>query len=460
MGFFRSLIAPAARPSAPPPTPVAPKFSFEGLSERDAVSLHSSARIKAYSRDEVAFKGTESRNFLIVAEGAVDVSIQTNRGTNVPSTYITGDCISPFQGAENSPYIIECREATTLIEVTPAAFQLLPDKAQLWIYRRANGALGRAHREVLREGVENERRNGLLTLYIENELAKKRSVVFSEFIQGFIRKTPRLPVFVMELAAKLLDEGTSVQEVVTSIKRDPAMAAAVLRTVNSAMYGFTNKIENFYHACVVLGFDNIYQLVLRDALRQVVPSNAETKIVHSHSCVTSALCYETAMATAGKIHPQTAMTYGLLHEVGCSVIWLIKAEKAVAPEFVPLLDSAKIGSDLLQQWGLPDRICRVIELQRYPEFAPPDAIDPEFRQDLAVLHLAHLFEDMVQGETPDPGKRVHSQAYMRVLGLEGQTPEGFFMSRIAPALSRNKQRYGLEVRQLIDRLEESSKEKA
>ena len=225
------------------------------------------------------------------------------------------------------------------------------------------------------------------------------------------------------------------------------------------MYGFSHKIENFYHACVVLGFDNIYQLVMRDALRTVVPGNAETRMVHGHSCVVSALCYETAMATGGRVHPQTAMTYGLLHEIGCSVIWLMRAEKAVAPEFTALLDTGKIGSDLLQQWGLPDRICRVVELQRYPEFAGPEMIDSEFRQDLAVLHLAHFFEHLLTGQTPAPAARVHTPAYFKELGLGTKTPEEFFTANIAPALIRNKQRYGVEVRTMIETFEEASKPK-
>jgi len=464
MGFFRSLIAPAAKPAAPPPVSRPPlaaigqtKLSFEGLSERDSLLLHSSAKIKTYVPGEMVFQGPSNRNFYIVADGSVVVTVNTDSLKTLPAFYVLGDCISPFQAPAQTLYLGECREVSTVAEITPAAFRLLPEKVQLWIHQRANRALMRIQSSVVQGRLESERRNGILTLYVENELAKTRSVVFSDFVQSFIRKTPRLPVFVMELAGKLLDETTSVQDVVASIKRDPTVAADVLRTVNSAMFGFSNKIDNFYHACVVLGFDNIYQLVMRDALRTVVPSNAETRQVHGHSCVISALCYETAIASGGRIHPQTAMTYGLLHEIGCSVVWMMRAEKAVAPEFSDLLDTGKIGSDLLQQWGLPDRICRIVELQRYPEFAGPEMIDAEFRQDLAVLHLAHFFERLLSGETAEPAARVHTSAYFKELGLGNRSPEEFFVSHIATALIRNKQRYGIEVRTLIERYEEGSR---
>ncbi len=455
MGFLRSLLAPAAKPAATPITKTAvatphKKLLLEGLSERDSLLLHSSAKVKTYAIGDIVFSGAQNRNFYVVTEGAVEIA---------PGLYLAGDCISPFQGASESSCAAECREPSTVLEITPAAFQLLPDKVQLWIYQKANRALIRIQSATAEARRESERQNRILTVYVENELAKTRSVVFSDLVQSFIKKTPRLPVFVMELAAKLLDETTSVPDVVTSIKRDPAVAAEVLKTVNSAMYAFSHKIENFYHACVVLGFDNIYQLVMRDALRTVVPMNAETRLVHGHSCVVSALCYETAMATGGRVHPQTAMTYGLLHDIGSSVVWLMRAEKAVAPEFTSLLDTSKIGSDLLQQWGLPDRICRVVELQRYPEFAGPEMIDAEFRQDLSVLHMAHFFERLLSGETPAPAARVHTPAYFKNLGLGTKTPEEFFASNIAPALIRNKQRHGVEVRSVIERFEEASKPK-
>jgi hypothetical protein len=84
-------------------------------------------------------------------------------------------------------------------------------------------------------------------------------------------------------------------------------------------------------------------------------------------------------------------------------------------------------------------------------------IDSEFRRDLAVLHLAHFFERLLSGEAPEPAARVHTPSYFKELGLGNRTPEDFFMSHVAPALIRNKQRYGVEVRTMIDKFEEASK---
>ena len=61
---------------------------------------------------------------------------------------------------------------------------------------------------------------------------------------------------------------------------------------------------------------------------------------------------------------------------------MMKKDHPMTGEFIALLDTAKIGADLLQQWGLPDRICRAVELQRYPHFAAPDLINPIFSKAL------------------------------------------------------------------------------
>lgn len=449
MKFFKS-IAPTA--TIQTTVPANQKLSLEGLLERDAVSLYTSASVRICRKDETIFQCGDSASFFVIADGEVRVFGQTGDRRSRPAIYYKGDCISPFQSRPDWNYAGECQEASTVIEVTPSVFSLLPDKLQLWIQGCANRSAGRVHHESVRESVKNDRKNTLLTLYIENELAKARNVVFSEFVQGFIAKTPRLPTFAIDLATKLLDEHTSMHEVVDSIKRDPAFAAALLRTVNSALYGLSHKIESFHQACVLLGFQNIYQHVLRDALHQVMPATAETHRIHIHSCVISALCYETAMA-CGKVNAQTATTSGLLHDIGRGVVLLMQKEHPVTSEFVSLIDTAKIGSDLLQSWGLPDRICRVVELQRYTEFAPPELIESDFRQELAVLHMGHLFEKLIDGADLSPMSTIHTAAYMDLLGLVNTTPEDFFKNRIVPALVHNKARYAEEVRTAITRVE-------
>jgi len=448
-GFGKAATATAPVAASAPST--TRKLSLEGVSEKDLVSLYASATVRTYRRGEVILRDEQTPNFLVVADGSIELTVQYGDCSGRPTIYVKGDCASPLGKAPDVKYLVEACEASTIIEITPKVLPYLPDKMQLWLHKNAYRSTDRRLQESITDCFRNQRRSALLTLYTENELAKARSIVFSEFGQGFIAKTPRLPVFAVDLTTRLLDERTTVQEVVESIKQDPSLAAALLKTVNSALYGFPQKIDSFYHATVLLGFSNIYQFVLRDSLRNVMPVTAETQRIHAHSCIISALCYEIAMA-CGKAHPQTAATIGLLHDIGSGAVLLMKKENPVAGEFISLLDTAKIGSDMLQRWGLPDRICRAVELQRYPEFSSPDLIESDVHQSLAVLHLAHIFETLLNGEALASTSTIYTSDYMALIGIAGITPEDYFKTRIVPALCRNKNRYAEEVQTAIARV--------
>src|SRR5439155_210880 len=205
-------------------------------------------------------------------------------------------------------------------------------------------------------------KNALLTSYIGSRNEQSYAAIQSEFVQEFLRNMPRMPAYAMDLAAKLLDEKTSVQEVVEGIKRDPSIAGIVLRTVNSAQCSFDKKIESFYHACMILGFNNIYNLILREAVKSSMPVTKETQQIHTHSCLISMLCYEVASATKDT-QSQTATTIGLLHDMGKGIQVLLKVTNPAKAEYIETLPSGKLGADLLRVWGIPDRICDIVELQ-------------------------------------------------------------------------------------------------
>src|SRR5262249_38269713 len=151
----------------------------------------------------------------------------------------------------------------------------------------------------------------------------------------------------------------------------------VLRVVNSAQYAFSKKIETFYHACIILGFNNLYSLIMREAVESTLPSNEETRKIHAHSCLISFITYELC-ACAKDIPTQSAMTLGLLHDLGKGVQIVMKHANWTIHEYVDTFDSARLGADLLRKWALPERLCQMVEIQEEPEFTPPDLMPAEF----------------------------------------------------------------------------------
>ena len=291
-------------------------------------------------------------------------------------------------------------------------------------------------------------KNALMTQYFARERTALCEPIQSGFVQDFLRKMPRMPAYAMDLTVKLLDENASVQEIADGIKSDPSVAAIVLRAVNSPQYSFQKKIETFYHACMILGLNSIYDLILREAFHSAMPDSIDTRRIHQHSCLISALCYEIA-AAAKDPQAQAATTLGLLHDMGKGVQILMKGAHADKADRIDAMPASKLGAELLLLWGLSERMCRIVECQDYPEFTPPEMIQPEYQRGTAVLHLAHVLERMLAGQAVEPERDIYTRDYMALLGLPEPALSELLKDCILPSQKKNRSRLPAQIRDMI-----------
>ena len=98
---------------------------------------------------------------------------------------------------------------------------------------------------------------------------------------GPFRKSTRKHSIYSRLSAKLLDDNVSAKEVTESVQEEPALAAAILKTVNSAYYGLTEKMSSLHHAILYLGFNNVYQLILENSIKNIMPQAIPLPITKS-----------------------------------------------------------------------------------------------------------------------------------------------------------------------------------
>lgn len=433
MKFFSKSSPAPSRPAVVQKPPV-----LEGWSENDLVSVYNAAPVRHLRKGDRLFTDLESTDcFVVVLDGSLQVVVKWDLHMGRPGILGRGDCIAPLPKSPGLLYCSEALEACTVIEITPTVLNYLPASAQLCVYRVAIQSTSRINAYIRAVNGEVTSKNARLAVYVAHRESDRRAPMEADQVRTFIKNIPRLPAFGIELAMKLIDETTSVQEVVETIKRDPATAALVLRVVNSAQYGFS-KIETFYHACMILGFNNLYSLIMSEAVEATVPRIEESQAVHTHSCLASFLCYEISMA-AKDVSAQTAMTLGLLHDVGKGIQILMKQARWMMPQFIDMLDSSKLGADLLRYWGLPERICLMVEAQRVPEFTPPDLVPADYRREIAVLYLSHILESLIAGSNLSD-LSIYAKDYMAVLGMANTTPEQLLKDRIIPSLSRNMRR--------------------
>ena len=186
-----------------------------------------------------------------------------------------------------------------------------------------------------------------------------------------VDRLPTLPIIYTKLTRLLQAPNTTVQTVGNIIAEDQAIAVKVLRLVNSAFYGLPHKIGSLKHAIVLLGLNQVKNLVLATSTLQMFQEfkSAEAfdmKKFWEHS-VGCAIAAKVLAETAHLGSPDDIFSGGLLHDVGKLIhaIYLDEAFTAVIADVqeneVPMIESEKkilgydhsyTGRELAARWSL------------------------------------------------------------------------------------------------------------
>ena len=219
-----------------------------------------------------------------------------------------------------------------------------------------------------------------------------------------IQDIPTLPNVVYHLTRLMENPATSALQVSEVISRDQALTAKVLKLVNSAYYGFPRKINTVSQAVVILGYNNIRNLVFTTSVFDVVvkPNGSEplfNKVKfweHSLGCAASAKIITKKM---GFKKTEETFIAGLLHDLGKIVLYhFLEGESAevlmVAAERDLLLIEAEqevlginhtyAGKLLADKWNLPRDITAAISFHHNPLPAGDN-----FRL-CSIIHLADI----------------------------------------------------------------------
>jgi HD-like signal output (HDOD) protein len=215
-----------------------------------------------------------------------------------------------------------------------------------------------------------------------------------------IRNLPPIPTVVVRLTQLLNDPMTSTHEIGNLISQDQALTTKILTVANSPLYGLPRKVPSIDFAILVLGFEQIKQIVialsLMDTFRNENAKYWNRKSFWLHSFVTAI----TAKNIANDLkYPKAgeAFTAGLLHDLGISVI-----QKYFNKEFIEINDlvstnlisyteaenkvfdltHSEIGQILCDKWNLPSALSDAILFHHNPSEAENN------KELAAIIHLA------------------------------------------------------------------------
>jgi len=213
---------------------------------------------------------------------------------------------------------------------------------------------------------------------------------------------PTLPTIYMKLSHLLNGPDPSIRTISNIISEDPAIAAMVLKIVNSAAYGFRNKIGDLQHAIVILGLNEIKNLVLASSIYKIVKEFKSSSAFdmqafwkHSIGC---AIVARVLAETGNLSSPEDVFTAGLLHDIGKLIhagylheefaavmadvaetgSQMSKSEKKILG-----FDHAQTGGALAEKWGLP-RVTINMIAHHHLSYTP-DALTKE----MAAIHIGN-----------------------------------------------------------------------
>jgi HD-like signal output (HDOD) protein len=222
-----------------------------------------------------------------------------------------------------------------------------------------------------------------------------------------LKHLPSAPKVLPRLKELLGDANSSMVEVVTLIRLDPAIAARVLQVGNSAYFSQGTRCFTIDEAVQRVGYDQVYQLVSYSVASQVLIRPLVVYGIdadeHWKRSVVCALAAELLASRSGQDR-DVAYTVGLLHSLGMVAIedWAsrhspelrLQSEKglleASAYEQAALgLTQADVGAALLRHWEFPSSMCEPVQRQYAPRSSPA-----QMRM-ACLLHCAKWLRDKV-----------------------------------------------------------------
>ncbi|NDY41811.1 HDOD domain-containing protein [Dissulfurirhabdus thermomarina] len=195
---------------------------------------------------------------------------------------------------------------------------------------------------------------------------------------------PALPQTVSRLLEALRDPDVRVEALSEEIAFDQALAARILRLVNSSFYGLPNRVADLRQAVVVLGLQTVQNVVLSislaDAFRGIASRDFPPEPFWVHT-IAAGLVSQRLAARAALPEANDAFVAGLLHDIGkllllrlfpegfAGVLQAARAEDRFIREVEKrafTVGHAGLGGWLAAEWRLPEGIVHGIRYHHAP----------------------------------------------------------------------------------------------
>jgi len=188
---------------------------------------------------------------------------------------------------------------------------------------------------------------------------------------GRLDKLHSSPVVALQVMELTKDPDFEMGDVARCLDHDPALAASILRLINSSYYGLSEPVLSLPHAVTYLGRRPLRLAVLSFGLVKTLVSGAPAQFHQTYwkRSLTMAAAARKCAELSGdrEADADTAFAAGLLADLGMLVLAQLETERYVEiaeePDHTMALvkkereafgfDHIMVGQRLLAKWGLP-----------------------------------------------------------------------------------------------------------
>jgi len=241
----------------------------------------------------------------------------------------------------------------------------------------------------------------------------------TEALVQVFQHVPRPPKLMHHLLSPAFFSSASSSELVDLIRAEPLIAARVLATVNSPLYGLRSPVQSIGQAVTYLGLDAVRSLCLQYILVDAFKADSpERQQVLDSTWRASALASElmqhlarelgvpepgplvsaVVLSFLGRLATAAALPRKLLAQVPRHGL----LPRLVAEQQILHLASPEIGRLLMRHWGLPEAIVNDAAGIDAVLVTPADPAHPGQQLRAALGYLcARLGEQLAEGQRAD-----------------------------------------------------------
>lgn len=277
---------------------------------------------------------------------------------------------------------------------------------------------------------------GLLTTSsTPNETAEPVSGGLPPHLQKAMSKVTEissLPEITNRIVEVVDDPRATAHDMHEIVKNDPALAAKILKVVNSAFYGLPAQIASLDRAIVMLGLSAVKNIALAASLARLFKPGAlseqfEARDLWRH-CVGVGVCARMLTKAAQGVQNDEAFVAGLVHDMGLLVEYqifpdqlreVINRAQSRGDDFCSTereligADHQAFGAALAMKWKFPPILRCVISHHHNPM-----PLKPEFKKAVAVIYVAdHICCQQQHGFWLSCGEQPVEEEYLELIGV-------------------------------------------